>query len=128
MSPVFLFHMGVVIFVVGPAASKLDRTVSLCKMFQEVMIQEFRAIIRIEAKQGERERCFDLFDLFEDGGFPFSPNGSLFRPAGSNVDTVNGVSEHSGEGLAAMGNGVGFEKAGARFIPLVSFDRDMFSD
>ncbi len=27
-----------------------------------------------------------------------------------------------------MGDGVGFEKTGARFIPLVRFDRDMFSD
>jgi len=27
-----------------------------------------------------------------------------------------------------MGDGVGFEEPGARFIPLVGFDRDMFSD
>ena len=27
-----------------------------------------------------------------------------------------------------MGDGVGFEKTGARFVPLVGFDRDMFSD
>jgi hypothetical protein len=27
-----------------------------------------------------------------------------------------------------MGDRVGFEEAGARFIPLVRFDRDMFSD
>jgi hypothetical protein len=27
-----------------------------------------------------------------------------------------------------MGDGVGFEETGARFIPLVGFDRDMLSD
>jgi hypothetical protein len=27
-----------------------------------------------------------------------------------------------------MGDGVGFEEAGVRFIPLVGFDGDMFSD
>ena len=27
-----------------------------------------------------------------------------------------------------MGDAVGFEETGARFIPLVGFDRDMFSD
>ena len=27
-----------------------------------------------------------------------------------------------------MGDGVGFEEAWVRFIPLVGFDRDMFSD
>jgi hypothetical protein len=47
------FHMSVVIFVVGPTASELDGAFSLCKMFQEVAIQKFRSIIRIEAKQGE---------------------------------------------------------------------------
>ena len=69
-----------------------------------------------------------MFDLFEDVGFPFSPDGSLFRPAGGNVNAVKGIGEHTGEGLAAMGDGISFEETGARFIPLVSFDRDMFSD
>jgi len=27
-----------------------------------------------------------------------------------------------------MGDGVGFEEAGVRFVPLVGFDGDMFSD
>ena len=27
-----------------------------------------------------------------------------------------------------MGDGVGFEETGARFIPLIGFDRDMFLD
>jgi len=27
-----------------------------------------------------------------------------------------------------VGDGVGFEGSGAKFIPLLSFDRDMFSD
>ena len=69
-----------------------------------------------------------MFDLFEDVGFPFSPDGSLFGPAGGNVDAVDGIGEHTGEGLAAMGDGVGFEETGARFVPLVGFDGDMFSD
>ncbi len=30
--------------------------------------------------------------------------------------------------MAAVGDGIGFEEAWARFIPLVGFDRDMFSD
>jgi len=66
--------------------------------------------------------------LFEDIGFSFSPDSSLFRPACGNVNAVNAIGEHSREGLTAMGDGVGFEEAGARFIPLVGFDGDMFSD
>jgi hypothetical protein len=96
VSPVFLFHMSVVILVISSRASKLNGAFSLCKIFEEVMIQEFRSIIRIEAEQGEGQRFFDLFDLFEDGGFPFSPNSSLFTPAGGNVNAVNRVGEHSG--------------------------------
>jgi hypothetical protein len=93
-----------------------------------MIIEELAAIVAIKAEQGEGERFFDMFDLFEDIGFPFSPDSSLFRPAGGNVHAVNGIGEHSREGLAAMGDGVGFEETGARFIPLVGFDRDMFSD
>jgi hypothetical protein len=69
-----------------------------------------------------------VFDLLEDVGFSFSPDGSLFRPSGGNIDAVKGIGEHSGEGLAAMGDGVGFEEARVRLVPLVGFDRDMFSD
>jgi len=128
VGPVFLFDMGVVIFVVGSGASKLHGAFSLGEMFEEVIIEELAAIVTIEAAQGEGERFFDVFDLFEDVGFPFSPDSSLFRPAGGNVDTVNGIGEHSGQGLAAMGDGVGFEETGARFVPLVGFNGDMFSD
>jgi hypothetical protein len=88
--------MSVVIFVVGPRASELDGALSLCKMPQEVIIEELAAIVAIKAEQGEGQRFFDLFDLFKDIGFPFSPDGSLFRPAGGNVNAVNAVGEHSG--------------------------------
>jgi len=93
-----------------------------------VVIEELAAVVAIKTKEGEGQRFFDVFDLFEDVGFPFTPDRSLFRPSGGNIDAVKGIDEHPGEGLAAMGDGVGFEETGARFIPLVSFDRDMFSD
>jgi hypothetical protein len=88
--------MSVVIFVVGPGASKLDGVFSICEMFEEVIVEELTAIVAIEAEQGEGQRFFDLFDLFEDVSFPFSPDGSLFRPAGGNINAVNGIGEGSG--------------------------------
>ena len=45
--------MSVVIFVIGSAAGKLDGAFSLCKMFEEVMIEEFRSVVGIEAEEGE---------------------------------------------------------------------------
>ena len=53
VSPVFLFNMSVVVFVVGAEASKLDGALSLCKMPQEVIIQELTAIVTIKAEQGK---------------------------------------------------------------------------
>ena len=100
----------------------------LVKCLEEVIIEELAAIVAIEAEQGERQRLFDLFDLFEGVGFSFSPDGPLFGPAGGNIDAINGIGEHSGEGFAAMGDGVGFEEAGVGFVPLVGFDRDLSSE
>ena len=50
VGPVFLFDMGIVIFVVGSGARKLDGAFSLCEMFEEVVIEELAAVIGIEAE------------------------------------------------------------------------------
>ncbi len=92
-----------------------------------MIIEELTSIVTIKAKQGEGQRLFDLFDLIEGVGFPFSPDGALFGPAGGDIDTVDGIGEHAGEGVTAMGDGVGFKKAGFGLIPLIGFDRDLSS-
>ena len=92
-----------------------------------MIIEELAAIVAIEAKQGEGQSLFDLFDLFEGVRFSFAPDGPLFGPAGGNIDAINGIGEHAGEGVAAMGDGVGFEKAWSGFVPLIGFDRDLSS-
>jgi hypothetical protein len=92
-----------------------------------VIIEELAAIVAIEAKQGKGQSLFDLFDLFEGVRFSFAPDGPLFGPAGSDIDAVNGIGEHPGEGVSAMGDGVGFEKAWSGFVPLIGFDRDLSS-
>jgi hypothetical protein len=55
VGPVFLFDMGIVILVVGSAAGKLDGFASLCKVSEKVVVEELGSIIRIEAKQRERQ-------------------------------------------------------------------------
>jgi len=92
-----------------------------------VIVEKLAAIIAIEAKQGEGQSLFDLFDLFEGVRFSFAPDGPLFGPAGGNIDAINGIGEHPREGVAAMGEGVGFEKAWSGFVPLIGFDRDLSS-
>jgi hypothetical protein len=90
-----------------------------------VIIEELTSIVAIKSKQGKGQSLFDLFDLFEGVGFSFAPDSALFGPAGGNVDTVDGIGEHAGEGVPAMGDGVGFEKAGFGFVPLICFNRDL---
>ena len=125
MGPVFLFDMSVIIFVISAATGKVDGTLSFGKVSQEVVIEELASIVAIKSKQGEGQGLFDLFNLIEGISFPFTPDGPLFSPAGSYVDTVDGIGEHAGEGISAMGDGVGFEKAGFGFVPLIGFDGDL---
>ena len=126
MGPVFLFHMGVVILVIGSASGELDGAFSLGEMTQQMVIEELRSVIAIESEEAEGQSVLDMVDLFEDAGFSLSPDRSLFAPAGGDIDTVNGVGEHPREGWATVGDAVGFEKTGARFVPLVGLDGDMF--
>ena len=66
--------------------------------------------------------------MLKDIGFSFSPYGSLFGPAGGDIDEVDSIGEHTGEGIAAVSHGIGFEEAGAGFIPLVGLDGDLFAE
>jgi len=125
--PVLLFDMGVIIFVVSTATGKIDGTFSSAKMSEEVIIEELATVVAIEAEQGEGQSLFDLFDLFEGTRFSFAPDSSLFGPAGGNIDAINGIGEHPVEGVAAMGDGVGFEKAWSGLVPLIGIDRDLSS-
>ena len=127
MCPVFLFDMGVVIFVIGPASGELDGVFSVGKVSQEVLVEELSSVVAIEAEDGEREGFFDAFDLLEDLSFSLSPDGPLFGPAGGDIDEVQSIDVHSGGGITTMSNRISFKKAGARFIPLVGFDRDLLS-
>ena len=125
MSPVFLFDVSVILFVVGAAAGEVDGRCSLGEVLVEVVVEEFGSVIAIEAEEGERERGFDVLDLLEDTGFTFSPDGSLLGRTGGDIDGVEGVGEHACEGVVAVGDGIGLEETRAGLVPLVSFDGDL---
>jgi hypothetical protein len=128
VGPVFLFYVSVIIFVVGSASGELDGLFSLGKMSEEVVIEELGSVVTIEAQQGERQGGFNIFELLQDICFSFSPDGSLFGPAGGDIDAVDGIGEHAPEGFSAMGDGIGFEEAGVGLVPLVGLDGDVFSE
>ena len=53
VGPVFLFDVGVVVFVVGAGAGKLDGLFSLGEVAEEVVVEEFGAVVAIEAEEGK---------------------------------------------------------------------------
>ena len=128
MSPVFLFDMSVIVFVVGTASGEVDGLFSLDKVSQEVVVEKLGAVVRIEAEQGKGQGSFDIFDLFQDIRFSFPPDGPLFGPSGGDIDAVQGIGEGAREGLPTMGDGVGFEESRVRLVPLVGLDGDMLSE
>jgi hypothetical protein len=68
-----------------------------------------------------------MTDLFQDASFAFSPDRPLFGPAGSDIDIVQGIGEHTGNRIATMGHRIGFQKSRPGFIPLIGFEGDLFS-
>src|SRR5512136_2161374 len=126
MGPVFLFHMSVVVLMIGSASSKLHGLVSLVQVSHQMPIQKLRAVIAVKSKQRKGQGVFDILDLPEDVGFTFAPDGSLFCPAGGNIDGVYSVEELAQQRLPTMGDGIGLQESWFCFIPLVGLNRDLF--
>ena len=77
------------------------------------MIKKLGAVIAVKAEYGKGEKHFYILNLFKNTCFSFPPNSPLFSPAGGNIHEINGIDIYSGDGLAAMSNRIGFEKAWA---------------
>ena len=125
MSPVFLFDMGVVIFVIGSAPGEANGLFSVGEVSDEVVVEELTAIIAIKAEDGEREGFFDVFDLLQDSCFTFAPHGALFCPSGGDIGEIHGIGVHAFCGIAAMSDHIGFEESRMGFVPLIGIDRDL---
>jgi hypothetical protein len=127
MSPVFLFHMSVIVLMIGPASGELHGFLSLIKVPHQMPIQELRAVIAVKPKQRERQAVFDILDLGKDFCFPLTPDRSLFCPAGGDIHGVYGVDKIPQESLPAMGDGIGLQESWFGLIPLVGLNGDLFS-
>ena len=125
MGPVFTFDVGIVVFLVFSGASELDGFIALLKVIEEKAVDEFAAVIEIDAEDNERQGIFHIFDLLRDFTETFAVGGSLFGPAGGNVDGIGGNGVMAFYGAAAVGDGVCFKKTRFEFIPLFCFDGDV---
>lgn len=66
MGPVFPFDMSVIVFLVFSGACELDGFVTFFEIVVEEMIEEFAAVIEIDAEDGERQGIFHIFDFASD--------------------------------------------------------------
>src|SRR5690606_31184710 len=60
MTPVFLFHMSMVVLFVGSGPGEADRAWPLLKIAYQVPVEELAAIVAIEAQQIERQGGLDF--------------------------------------------------------------------
>ncbi|MFH1754516.1 MAG: hypothetical protein ABIA59_02325 [Candidatus Latescibacterota bacterium] len=50
--------------------------------------------------------------FLQDSCFTFATYGTLFGPSGGDIYEVDGIDVHSGSGIAAMSDHIGFKKTG----------------
>ena len=70
--------MSVVIFLIFPGASELDRGFTAEKIIHEEFVEEFLAVITIKAKDRKRQRALNIFDLIRNVTESFAISGALF--------------------------------------------------
>ena len=68
-----------------------------------------------------------MLGLTENTELALAPDGALFGPAGGDIRIIDGDGVLSVCRFAAVVDSVGFDKAGAKFVPLVGFDGDLVS-
>jgi len=127
MCPVFLFDICIIVFAIGPTASKAYGLFTVSEMAEQMIVEEFAAIVGIKAQEWKREHFFYIFDLFQDSFFSFAPGSPLFSPSRGDIDEINGVGKHALKGITAMSDGVVFKKTRSLFIPLVGVNGYLFS-
>ena len=91
MGEIFLFDMGIVIFLVRPATGELD-TLLIAESL-EMVVDKLRTIIRIHAQQFERQSLFNVLHGAEHPDLAFPHHRTAFHPGGVDVGDVERVQE-----------------------------------
>ena len=86
---VFLLDKAVVVFAVGPGTGKLEMFRGA--PFEHGGIDKLRAVVAVQAPQGERERGFDVRECFENQFMGFVEQGAQFHPTRTDNDFAKAV-------------------------------------
>ncbi len=83
-------------------------------MFDEIAqqrgVEEFAAVITIEAQQGKRQCLLNGLDMIDNTACTFVLGRSALRPAGQNISECQAPDEITGQGVPAVSHGIGFHK------------------
>ena len=125
MSPVLLFNIGVVVFMIWTGTGKLDGGLAIAEIAPEVVIEELAAIIDMEAQNREGQMGFDICNSLGDVGVAFVPDGACFRPLAENISQGNAPDEVAFNGIAAVGDRVSLDEARANDIVMGGADGNL---
>ena len=89
------------------------------------MVEELRAVVAVKAKDREGDLFLDILDLTQDALRTFAPDRTVLGPTGENVGESETEYVVSGNGIAAVGNGIGLEVTGSGHIPVMGLDRNL---
>ena len=89
------------------------------------MVEEFRAVVTIEALQRKGQIGLNILDLGEYTLCTLAPGGAILCPGGVDIGHGQRPDEVTGQTVTAMGDGISFHEAGLGDIPEVGTDRDL---
>ena len=115
--------MGIVIFFVGSRAGELNALVlgSLVAEIKEVGVDEFTAVVGIDAAQPEGQSLLDLSKRLDDPMLSLTPDRLAFDPAGCDIDAVQSVEKLPGRRSSRMRDQIDLQVARQSHIPMLGF-------
>src|SRR6516162_2928783 len=123
MGPVLLLDVGVVVLLVRAAAGELN--LLRLAVVPQVLIDELRAVVGVDAAQAEGQRLPELLQGGLDRGLALAEDGGGLHPRGVDVGQVEGVHELAVAPATRVGDEVDLGKAGGGHTPAVCFERDV---
>ena len=121
--PVFLFDVGVVVFLVRPAARELNAAPSAIAI--QVVIDKLRPIVRIDAAQREGQRAGDRIKRLPHPLLAFAHDRLCFDPRRVDVGHIQRMEELAFGAVAGMRDQVDFGKAGPCHVPALGLQRNV---
>jgi hypothetical protein len=118
-----LFDVGVVVFLVGPAAGELNGVGPA--VIVEMAVDELRAVIGVDAAQAEGQGLLQLDERRLDAALMLAEDGARLHPRGVDVGDVEGMQE------LALGRGAGvtdeidLREARHGDVPAIGLDGDV---